>query len=171
MRSTLRMAPPCGALRHTDGSRRWPPWTSRSVVIGGFDGYVYCLYALTGDMRWKFLTGDGNAIWASPAIAGGLVFIGAPDARMRALNLTSGALVWSLATGGAIFSSAEVGSNGVVYWGCDDGGVYGANASTGALLFNFSTPFAAGHFSSPVITAEGLLLIGDDNSTMWALSG
>jgi outer membrane protein assembly factor BamB len=62
-------------------------------------------------------TNGGAGVWSSPAIAGGLVYVGSCDDSVYALNANTGAIVWSYATGNAIFSSPAV-SNGVVYVGC-----------------------------------------------------
>ena len=50
---------------------------------------------------------------------------------MYALNATTGAVLWTATTGGAVDSSPAV-ANGVVYVGSDDDKVYALNATTGA---------------------------------------
>lgn len=49
---------------------------------------------------------------------------GSYDGKVYALNLETGALVWSYQTGGAIYSSPAVGNDGAVYIGSDDGYLY-----------------------------------------------
>jgi len=55
---------------------------------------------------------------SSPAVANGLVYVGAFDGNLYAFNATTGALLsgWPVATGGLTFSSPAV-ANGVVYVG------------------------------------------------------
>ena len=60
---------------------------------------------------------------------------------MYALNASTGAKLWSYATGDlyCVTSSPAV-VNGVVYVGSrTDGNVYALNASTGALLWSYAT--------------------------------
>ena len=68
---------------------------------------------------------------SSPAVAGGVVFVGSYDGKVYALNASTGALIWSYTTGASVFSSPAV-AGGVVYVGSDDRKVYALNASTGA---------------------------------------
>ena len=56
---------------------------------------------------------------------------------MYALNASTGALLWSYASG-RLWSSPAV-ANGVVYVGSGDFNVYALNASTGAKLWSYST--------------------------------
>ena len=60
------------------------------------------------------------------------------DGNVYALNASTGAKLWSFATGGQVYSSPAV-ANGVVYIGSFDGNVYALNASTGAKLWSFAT--------------------------------
>ena len=75
---------------------------------------------------------------SSPAVANGVVYVGSDDDNVYALNASTGAKLWSYATGGAVYSSPAV-ANGVVYVGSDDGNVYALNASTGAKLWSYAT--------------------------------
>jgi outer membrane protein assembly factor BamB len=48
-----------------------------AVYFGSGDGNVYALNASSGQVKWKFKTGD--VVHASPAIADGTVYIGSWD--------------------------------------------------------------------------------------------
>ena len=52
-----------------------------------------------------------------------MVYVGSLDGNMYALNASTGAKLWSYATGSYVESSPAV-ANGVVYVGSDDGSVY-----------------------------------------------
>lgn len=56
---------------------------------------------------------------------------------LRALSARTGALLWSLTTGGPVFSSPAV-ANELVYVGSEDFNVYALNATTGAELWSFA---------------------------------
>jgi parallel beta-helix repeat protein len=60
---------------------------------------------------------------SSPAVVGGLVYVGSYDKKVYCLDAATGALVWSYTTGGRVESSPAV-VNGVVYVGSDDGRIY-----------------------------------------------
>ena len=63
-------------------------------------------------------------------MANGVVYIGSFDHNVYALNASTGALLWSYATGDVVTSSPAV-ANGVVYVGSQDNNLYALNASTG----------------------------------------
>jgi outer membrane protein assembly factor BamB len=113
-----------------------PAVAGGAVYFGSGDHNVYALDAQTGNLKWKFAT--GNVVHASPAIAGGVVYIGSWDRYLYALDAQSGSLLWKFQTGDdteiynqiGIASSAAVAS-GVVYFGCRDGHFYAVDAGTG----------------------------------------
>ena len=76
-------------------------------------------------------TQTGSEVRSSPAVAGGVVYVGSGDGRVYALNATTGAQVWNYTTGSFVFSSPAV-AGGVVYVGSFDYKVYALNATTGA---------------------------------------
>ena len=57
-------------------------------------------------------------MYSSPAVANGVVYVGSFDAKVYALNATTGATLWTATTGGDVISSPAV-ANGVVYVGSD----------------------------------------------------
>ena len=74
------------------------------------------------DVAWSAAT--QNAIFSSPAVANGNVYVGSDDHKLYAFNATSGALLsgWPVATASYVQSSPAV-ANGVVYVGSADGNV------------------------------------------------
>ena len=75
---------------------------------------------------------------SSPAVANGVVYVGAGDGNVYALNAGTGAKLWSYASGKRYMYSSPAVANGVVYIGSDDGNVYALNASTGAKLWSYT---------------------------------
>src|ERR1700691_4813277 len=61
-----------------------------SVYFGSGDGNVYALDAQSGNLKWKFATGD--VVHVSPAVADGIVFIGSWDSYFYALDADTGQL-------------------------------------------------------------------------------
>jgi outer membrane protein assembly factor BamB len=91
---------------------------------------------------------------ASPAVANGVVYVGSEDENVYALNASTGAKLWSFATGNFFISSPTV-ANGVVYVGTDDGNLYALNATTGAKVWSYTT---GGTVESPAV-ANGVVYI------------
>jgi hypothetical protein len=56
--------------------------------------------------RWRFKTGNLNR--STPAVAGGVVYVGSHTGNLYALDAATGALKWQAALGGEIASSPAV---------------------------------------------------------------
>ena len=65
-------------------------------------------------------------------MANGVVYVGSADDNLYAFSATTGAQLWSAATGSSIVSSPAV-ANGVVYVGSDDDSLY-AFAPNGQIV-------------------------------------
>ena len=75
------------------------------VYVGSFDGYVYALNAASGTQLWKYYIGVSSSIFgvafpppgvtSSPAVVGGIVYVGSIDDNVYALNATSGEQLWN----------------------------------------------------------------------------
>ena len=92
--------------------------------------------ALNPTLIWKYTT--GKYIASSPAVVGGIVFIGSGDGNVYALNATNGASIWNNSIGVVEMSSPAV-VNGVVYIGSLDKNLYALNATNGDKLWNYTT--------------------------------
>ena len=90
--------------------------------------------------RWKYTT--ANEVYASPAVAHGVVYVGSTDSNLYALNGSTGALLWKAGSYGVVVPSPAV-VNGVVYSADFLGHVYALNASTGAVVG--AKPVPGGH--------------------------
>lgn len=82
-------------------------------------------------LKWSYSFGGGPS---SPAVVNGVVYIGALDNNVYALNARNGAKLWSYTTGNFVGPSPAV-VNGVVYVGSEDGKLYALNANTGSPLW------------------------------------
>src|SRR5438132_2182318 len=100
------------------------------------------------DVQWFFSTGSGTAfVTASPSVVEGVVYVGAWNGTMYALDAFSGQPLWTFnindpnpeGRGGlpGIQSSVAV-VDGVVYFGAADANVYALDALTGALKWKHS---------------------------------
>ena len=133
----------------------------------GFNQYEHALSPSTVGgigLNWSFTA--GNVVESSPAVANGVIYVGAFDSKVYALNASTGAKVWSYLTGGAVFSSPAV-ANGVVYVGSNDKNVYALNAKTSAKLWSYTTGSIVE--SSPAVL-NGVVYVGSDDDNVYALN-
>jgi eukaryotic-like serine/threonine-protein kinase len=107
-----------------------------AVYFGSGDGHLYALDAATGDLKWKFKTGD--VIHASPAYADGVLFVGSWDSYFYAVDAATGKEKWRFHGGEDALIHNQVGFqssaavvDGVVYVGCRDSHLYALDAATG----------------------------------------
>ncbi len=101
-----------------------PAILSGDLVVGSRDGRLYRLKGDTGEVVWSVLLQAGaqfTGIASSPKLYSGRAFVGTFNesggpGRLLAVNLTNGALVWSVETGSIHMSSPAV-QGGRVYVG------------------------------------------------------
>jgi polyvinyl alcohol dehydrogenase (cytochrome) len=110
----------------------------------------------------------GGPVSATPVISDGVAYIGSYDGNLYAIDLFSGELLWTYATGAdvlepnlqiplGITGSAAV-ANGVVYVGDAAANVHAIDAASGEALWTVNVEQAANGsiWSSPVILGERL---------------
>jgi outer membrane protein assembly factor BamB len=118
----------------------------------------------TNNTIWKYQTND--SVESSPAVTGGMVYVGSMDNSIYCLNASSGALVWSYKTHGIVESSPAV-VGGRVYVGSDDNRTYCLNAATGAQVWNYTT---GGSVESSPVVANGSVYVGSDDNHTYCLN-
>ena len=130
--------------------------------------------ALAG-VRWHVTT-EGDVI-GSPAVAGGVVYVGSGDGTLYALDRATGAVRWRVDAGSAIASSPAVGG-GLVFVGTRDGRFLALDAAGGARRWEIRTgavmPWAWGHESGDVYTSsptyvDGTLVFGAGDGHVYAV--
>jgi eukaryotic-like serine/threonine-protein kinase len=82
----------------------------------------------TMNAHWVFQT--AGAIWGSPALSQGSVFIGSDDGNLYALDARTGSLRWKFASQGIVRSQPAI-ANGLVYFTSDDGLLYAIHVKDG----------------------------------------
>jgi outer membrane protein assembly factor BamB len=139
-------------------------------------------------VKWKFHT--AGQVISSPAVSGGVVFVGSTDGNLYAIDRESGALTWKFETKNRITSSPAV-SDSLVYFGAYDGIFYAVDAASGQLKWKFQTGgerrFSAKHIhgaqpaaetmpdpwdcylSSPVVW-HGAVYFGSGDGSVYALN-
>jgi outer membrane protein assembly factor BamB len=116
---------------------------------------------LTPNLLWKF--NAGGAVYSSPTVVNGIVYIGSENGNFFALNATNSFQIWNYSTGNTpgIWSSPAV-VNNVVYVG---GGsiTYAFDAFSGAVLWNYNNGGTQPISSSPAV-ANGIVYIGSSDT-------
>jgi outer membrane protein assembly factor BamB len=137
-----------------------PAVSGNVVLFGSLDGAIRGLDRITGKLLWTYKTGGERRFSApgihgampstevmpdpfdvflsSPAISGGIAYIGSGDQHVYALDVATGALRWKTRTGNVVHASPAV-ANGVVYIGSFDRKFYALTAATGAIIWTFET--------------------------------
>ena len=113
-------------------------WVNTSPAV--VDGVVYAgssderflqaVDARTGRELWRVTT--ERPVWSSPAVAGGMVYVGDGSGTVYAVDRASGKERWRHRAGRRIFSSPVLG-DGLLYVGNDDGGIYALRTGTAPL--------------------------------------
>jgi eukaryotic-like serine/threonine-protein kinase len=141
-----------------------------AVYFGSGDGNLYALDAESGELRWKFKTGD--VVHASPAYADGVVFFGSWDSYFYAVDARTGVERWRFHGGEdplihnqVGFQSSPAVVNGVVYTGCRDSNLYALDAVTGKEKWRFNNS-GSWVISSPAVT-QGKVIFGTSDSSLY----
>jgi outer membrane protein assembly factor BamB len=154
------------------------------VVIGSFDGKVYCLRGSEGFQKWAFTS--GAPAYSSPAVADcdgdgqAEIVVGSNDYKVYCLRGTDGAQKWAFATGGAVWSSPAVadcdgdGRMEVVVGSRNDYKVYCLRGSDGTQKWAFTTGGFV--YSSPAIAdvdgdGQVEIVIGSYDGKVYCLRG
>src|SRR5512143_1123958 len=87
-------------------------------------------------IKWKFHA--GGRVISSPAVVGGVAYVGSTDCSLYAIDVQSGAQKWKFETKGWIVSSPAVAA-GIVYFLSYDGNFYAVDAVSGQLKWKFAT--------------------------------
>jgi len=144
-----------------------------TVYFGSGDTNVYALEATSGNLKWKFKTGD--VVHASPAIAEGTLFIGSWDSYLYALDAATGTEKWRFKTGEDPDTHNQVGlqssptvADGVVYFGCRDSKVYAVDAATGKERWSFSNK-GSWVIASPAVFDGKVFFATSDSGLFYSL--
>jgi eukaryotic-like serine/threonine-protein kinase len=142
-----------------------PAVKENKVIIGGRDGFLYCVNADNGALLWKV---DHKISWVntSAAIKDSIVITGTSDGRfVQAINLSNGKEFWKTKTTSLVWSSPLI-CNSTVYAATFDGQLLILDLLTGKRLTQFYTTEKI--LSSPVM-ANNTLYVGADNGYLFAL--
>lgn len=140
------------------------------VFFGSGDGNAYALDAHSGELRWKYKTGD--VVHASPALDGGTLYFGSWDSYFYAVDAVSGKEKWRFHGGEdpdihnqVGFQSSPAVRNGVVYTGCRDSNLYALEAGSGKEKWRFNNR-GSWVITSPAVTGNKVVFATSDSSLL-----
>jgi outer membrane protein assembly factor BamB len=117
-------------------------------------------------LRQKWIAIAGGAIFSSPAVVNGIVYVGSMDGYLYAYDARTGLHNWVAlkASSYGIESSPAV-VNGIVYVGSMNGWFYALDALNGQQ--KWATPTGNAISSSPVVV-NGIVYVGSTNHKLYA---
>jgi hypothetical protein len=127
---------------------------------------------VTHDLLWSFNTLPGSddypsIISGSPAVVGGVVYVGSDDGVAFALNAVTGSCIWSSKLGTFTCGSPAVVYR-VLYTGSDHNGeIIALNASTGEQIWSYATISRA---EAPPVVVKGAVYAISSNGNLYALN-
>lgn len=158
----------CGPIQHTAAA------ADGLVIFGALDG-LYALHAADGELAWKYAGERINGFGAAPLLAEGKVFIAERAGIMHALDLKTGAALWSAPFSAPVYQSAAYAAppageqSGMVFIGAEDMVLRCLSAADGREIWN-SGPLNGQSFRDyhPVVTPEGRVVVRTWNPVPYA---
>src|SRR4051794_14526137 len=142
------------------GSADWPQFRRDARL----SGVAASDLPATLSLKWTYEAGE--TIESSTAIVDGVVYAGAGDGNLLALDLATGKLRWKYATGNLLGESSPAVAGGLVYVGDLSGVFHAVNVKDGSKAWTFKT--GSEIKSSPVVAGE-TVLIGSYDTHLYAL--
>jgi outer membrane protein assembly factor BamB/tRNA A-37 threonylcarbamoyl transferase component Bud32 len=106
---------------------------------------------------WRFRCED--EVRSTPVVNRGVVYVGAYDHNLYALQADKGKFLWKYATGDGIASSPSAYQD-LIFVGSSDGSLYAVHAATGRLAWQYET--AGPIYSSPKADFDHVFFGSDD---------
>lgn len=138
-------------------------WKDR-VVVGSSDHFIYCFSAKNGEELWKVEA--RKAVLGSPLVHKGIAYIGASDGIFRAIEVSTGRLVWTFNDVKGYVSSRPLLYQNKIIFGSWNNGFYALDPSTGKLIWEWKNGHANRMFSAgacyPVGTNNRIFVVAPD---------
>ncbi len=144
-----------------------------AVFIGNRDGYLYAIDSATGSLKWKYYSGGVSLEMSSPAVSGGIVYIGgwyvignsSQAGSLYAVDEETGGNVWTSLNNLGIGSNPAIDS-GSLYITADDLNLYSISAATGSV--NWKAQIIP-NGASPAVADKTVYVGGGGNGYFYAL--
>ncbi len=134
-----------------------PVIANGNIVIATSFGRVYS-FTKSGKENWNI--DIENGIYSTPAFKKNLIFVGAEDHNLYAIDAKKGKVEWKFQLDGRIVSSSPVVSGNSLMLGCYSGSFYSIDINKGEKLWNFKTGDSI--FSTPSIKNNRVFVGSND---------
>ena len=144
-----------------------PAYADGMVYFGSSDGILHAVDVQDQRESPSFSFQSKEAIWASPLVVEGRLYVAGMDHFVYCLDAANGQVLWKTEVGGAMAARPLL-DDGILYVGAFDGQVYALDAESGALVEGFH--FQAGNWvwSEPLM-ADGRLYVTSLDGKLYAL--
>src|SRR5436305_10330419 len=123
-----------------------------------------------GSVMWSKSIAPATISSIAPAVYYGIVYVGADDGNLYAFNYNTGALMWTLPTGGPILSSTVIAA-GTAYFGSSDHKVYAIGAestTTPKIKWSYTTGGVVS--GTPALGTGGTVFVTSQDGNLYAIS-
>jgi outer membrane protein assembly factor BamB len=161
----------CGRI---SGPQGWagPTLTDNTLLASLGRGKLSAIdLSSAGNQLWQFPSGQGKnepallAIYGTPVVSNGTVFLGGYDGALYALNLSDGSGKWAQMTKSHIVGGPAV-SGDTVYVGSADHCLYAFATDSGSLRWQFCT---GGKIWSTPVVDTGTVYFGSMDKKVYAV--
>lgn len=134
---------------------------------------IYAVNASTGELKWTFKTESNAVINSAPTVVNDIIYFGAPDHNIYAIDL-DGNLVWKFLTNSGDLRSSPAVFGNKLFIGSDAGILYALNAENGDSIWSCNV--GTDGEECPTISEDKLYIQGDqalyclstvDGSVIW----
>ncbi len=135
------------------------------AIFGTNDDFEYGIDSDDGKELWRYPR--TSLSYSSPAVTdGGLVYFGDHKGYMNVVDVNTGCLVVRYQGGDEVWTAPAIDARGDVYFGTKGGHILGFTFA-GEKLFDIATGAIVDSY--PAIAADGTLIIGSVNGTLYAI--
>jgi len=148
-----------------------PTVSGKLVYVAGYDGRVHAINAELGRLEWQYPPQDKfglKPITGGVAVAQGMIFFGASDGKVYALNENSRTEAWNepFETGDKIWSTPVVDGD-TLYIGSFDKNLYALNVADGTKKWDFPTE---GVITAPPLIYNNTIYFGSFDRHVYAVN-
>jgi len=179
------------ALKTSDGARLWTfaagrPIYGEALVDGDAvyfvcdNGYLFKLARASGEEAWRYDLGDARVSrlpghpavyewdWQAPkpVVADGVVYVGAGDGSVHAVDVATGAVRWRTTVAGRIRNTAALDATHVIV-ASTSGVVHALDRVTGKALWTHDT---GAHVDTAPVLFDGKVVVGNRGFGLIALA-
>ena len=137
------------------------------VLFGALDHQFYALDKTDGAVRWIF-SGNGNWFWASPKVAGGVVYAASVDGLVYALTLKDGSQRWKFDVESSVVVAPVITDKAVIV-GSDSGKVWFLDRVSGGKTFEPGYAPMGDKVRSAMAMAKGAVFGATVDNQVWAI--